>query len=387
MKLDLDIFRYRRPEGKELYRLSKNVLSIGIDEEDAWDIYSCANCGYCSACPIFKQFFLEEMLPRGKSFYFKRYFEGESQLNEKISGWIFLCTTCGRCEQVCQTEIPWVKLCEKIRASLQNFILPAHERIGKFSEEFHNPYGEKEHGFAKRKGGKIAYFAGCTSLYRMKNLAENSARILDSLGLAWITLGEDEWCCGSPLLRTGQMALAEKLILHNIESLNRLGAKKLITQCAGCYMTISTSWQEIAKKNGVRMGFRPMHLSVFLTREIENVEFSSIQKKITYHDPCHLGRRCKIYDEPRKILESIPGIKLVEMEAARENSECCGAGGGVRSAFPDVADLLAKKRVEQGMKTGAESIVSSCPFCELSFRLVSKVEVLDVVDLVSLALK
>lgn len=397
------IFAYNRTDVKELYRTSRKISDLQLDNSDAWEIYSCAQCGYCTSfCPVFGEYFKESSTQRGRMFYLKKYFEN-SETEITGADKFFLCTTCGRCADVCQTGIPLVELGEKIRAGLvaKNLALEKHAALAKNVAETQNPYGEPKEKRAppmsatRREKGDVGYFAGCTADYRMQNLSANSVKIMDALGIKSVYLDVD--CCCSPLLRTGQREVAEKLILKNIEAINRTGIRTLVTSCAGCFLTISKDWAEVAKKHGARVNFKPKHISVFLY-EILKERKSALKPPgyapmtVTYHDPCHLGRRCGIYEEPRELLKMIPGVTLVEMEENRTDAVCCGAGGGVRAAFPELANTLAEKRLMDAKKSGAGVIVSCCPFCEMSFSIAGKqkntgIEVLDIVDLISQSLE
>lgn len=395
------IFAYNRPDGKELYRTSRKISNLGLDKGDAWEIYSCAQCGYCTSfCPVFGECFEESSTQRGRMFYLKKYFE-DNKMELMRADKFFLCTTCGRCADVCQTDLPLVELGEKIRAGFvaNGLALEKHAALAKNVAQTQNPYGEPKEkrspgGAVRQEKSDVGYFAGCTADYRMQNLSANSVKIMDALGIKFVYLNAD--CCSSPLLRTGQREIAEKLILQNIDAINRAGIRTLVTSCAGCFLTISKDWAEIAKKHGSRMNFKPKHMSVFLYEILKERKpalrpLGSTLTTVTYHDPCHLGRRCGIYEEPRELLKMIPGVKLVEMEENRADTVCCGAGGGVRAAFPELANALAEKRLMDAKKSGADAVVSCCPFCEMSFNIVGKqknigIEVLDIVDLISQSL-
>jgi len=203
--------------------------------------------------------------------------------------------------------------------------------------------------------------------------------IFDKLNIKYQIL-DDEWCCGSVLLRTGHVEEAKELMEHNIEEIKRSGAKTIVFTCPGCLMTF--------KRNYPDMGVELAHSTQFLTRMGMNLEKLGI--KVAYHDPCHLGRDLGIYDAPRDILKEVADIK--EMKRERAQAWCCGSGGGVKSAFDDFALWSAAERIKEAREAGAESLVSACPFCKRNLMEASEKEgkgmkVYDIVELVNLGLE
>jgi len=173
-------------------------------------------------------------------------------------------------------------------------------------------------------------------------------------------LGKDEKCCGSVMLRMGDPEF-ERLARENINMFNDLGIETLISSCAGCFKTIKGDYPKVGKLN-----FEVLHTVEFLRRLYEDKKLvfkNPVEKRVTYHDPCHLGRASGVYDDPRFIMEMIPGLELIEMPRNREYSRCCGAGGGLKSGYPDIQNKMAQRRVKEAEETGAEELVSACPFC------------------------
>jgi heterodisulfide reductase subunit D len=214
----------------------------------------------------------------------------------------------------------------------------------------------------KKSGGKVLLFLGCTAVYdvNVKQLAISTINILESLGIEYGCLGGDEKCCGSVLLRMGD-AEFERIASDNIRMFHDLGIQTLISSCAGCFKTIREDYPKVKKLN-----FEVLHTVQFLQRlhESGNLTFTNpVEKKVTFHDPCHLGRASGVFDEPRLIMEAIPGLELVEMPRNREYSRCCGAGGGLKAGYPDIQNKMAQRRVQEAEATGAEELISACPFC------------------------
>jgi Fe-S oxidoreductase len=195
---------------------------------------------------------------------------------------------------------------------------------------------------------------------------------LEKAKVKFSILGEDEWCCGSPLLRTGLNDVIKKdFVKHNIAKIKETGVKTVVTACAGCCNTLKTDYPKI---NG-KMPFKVQHISEYIEMLISSgkLKFTKpINKKITYHDPCHLGRHAKVFESPRNILKSIKGLELIEMERIKENSHCCGAGGGFKIAFNEHAENIAGKRAKEAYDTGAELIVTPCPFCVVNLNAGAK---------------
>ena len=177
---------------------------------------------------------------------------------------------------------------------------------------------------------------------------------------------DDEKCCGSVLLRTGFEDEAKKQIAKNTEV---FGDETILTSCAGCYKTLLQDYE----------GLDVIHISELLAILIDEgrLKFNKKDLDVTYHDSCHLGRHCKVFDEPREAIESV--ANLIEMENIKENSLCCGAGGGVKSAYPQIASELAEARISQVKDTNCDILITPCPFCKLNLKDYG-LEVLDLTE-------
>ena len=224
---------------------------------------------------------------------------------------------------------------------------------------------------------KMIYFRGCVAREKLNSIAEATEKILKHAGIDYEIL-ENETCCGSFLLRTG-FARDAKEVMEN--TLNEIGEEKIITSCAGCYKTFKKDYKEIL---GVELDV--VHTSQLFNDLIKEgkLEPLFLDKTVTYHDPCHLGRHLEEYDTPREILDNISN--LVEMDRNKEKSRCCGAGGGVRAAFPEITENIAKMRLKDAEDVEAEIIVTSCPFCILNLRSVSNdcKKILDLSEIIML---
>lgn len=271
--------------------------------------------------------------------------------------------------------------------------MDTHKRVAASIEEFNNPFGEPQEtraDWAKRfkipEKGEVVYFTGCTAAYRTQDLARNVVKIMKKAGIDFTILGTEEMCCGSNLLRTGQTDYVETLVKGNIKAIKKRGAKTLVASCSGCFKTFKLDYPRIAGE----MDLEVMHISQFLVRLVDEgrLKLKELNETVTYHDPCHMGRHVGVYDEPRRVLQEM-GVKIKEMDFIKEDSKCCGAGGGVKACFPDLAAGIAEKRVREAAATGAKTLVSCCPFCKFNLADAANLtkEPIKVKDLTTLVIE
>ncbi|MFX0029541.1 MAG: (Fe-S)-binding protein [Candidatus Hermodarchaeota archaeon] len=335
---------------------------------------------------------------------------GKIEPSEEVRDIVYKCTECGGCAISCKflnTLEPLEIIC-KLRerlVALGHGPMPKQQQYIDAVKNNHNPYNELHENRVKwlpkdikiDPTAKTLYFVGCTSSYRRKEIAIATARVLNAANYPFRILDDDEFCCGSPVLRTGDRDSFIKQIHKNLDIIEGEGIETIVFSCAGCYNTFKVDYPLE----------RELTFNLFHTTELFNglITSSALQLNnelpytVTYHDPCHLGRnseqydgwdgdnlelmplvsinmpekpkRCGkngIYEAPREILKKIPGIKFVEMERNREFSYCCGAGGGVKSAFPEFATETAKTRIEEAEDTGAHILSSACPFCSTNLK-------------------
>ncbi len=211
----------------------------------------------------------------------------------------------------------------------------------------------------------MLYFRGCTAREKQTGIQDATEKLLNLAGIDYHIL-DDESCCGSVLLRTGFIKEGKEQIIKNSEIFKD---ETILTSCAGCYKTFKEDYENI----------NVIHISQLLKQFIDEgrIVFSKKDLNVTYHDSCHLGRHMEIFDDPRFVIESV--ANLVEMENNRENSLCCGAGGGVKSAYPEIADELAKSRINQAKNTNCNLLITACPFCKLNLSN-DEIEVLDLTE-------
>jgi len=206
----------------------------------------------------------------------------------------------------------------------------------------------------------MLYFRGCVVREKLPKISQATEKILQRAGVDY-TLLDNESCCGSFLMRTGFKEDAEEVMKNNLQDIRETGEKTVLVSCAGCYNTLKNDYKTIF---GEELDL--IHTSELLKKLIaENrIHVKSMEKTVTYHDPCHLGRHSEIYEEPREVIKKT--AELVEMKRNRERSRCCGAGSGVKSAFPELALDVATKRIHDADETGAEILATTCSFCILN---------------------
>ena len=356
-------------------------------------------CGHCMGCNVFNWWTLDkwvECCPSGKKFGFISYFAvgrvelGRALLEEEIEPKdieslrkiVYACPTCGACTLQCKEfkEMDNVSIIESLRAKMVELgygPMPEHTKFAENVEKVRNPYGEAHEkrfdwlpqGTKLDANAEVGYYVGCTSAYREQALAKATVKLLNKAGIPFQLIGPDEYCCGSPLLRTGLRKKAIELAKHNVEAIKKKSIKKLIFSCAGCYRTFKEDYPKIVGD----MDFELLHITQFLDQLLKEGKLKltkKLNKIVTYHDPCHMGRHIQltkkkigVFNEPRHLLEAIPGVTLKEMVRIRENAWCCGAGGGVKAAFKDLAIETAIDRIDEAIATGADILVSACPFC------------------------
>lgn len=214
------------------------------------------------------------------------------------------------------------------------------------------------------------------SRLKMTGIADSTEALLKLMNVNYDTLGAGEGCCGSVLLRTGHDEAARSTAALNAEKIAGRGYTEVVTSCPGCFKTMSSEYPRLLGS----APFKVRHISMFLHERREKLKgfLHPINAKVAYHDPCHLGRHMGVYEEPRTLVKLIPGVELVEFKYNRSKALCCGAGGGVRSAFPEIALEVAKGITGAPLSaTGAKVIVTSCPFCNFNLKEAGGAEVID----------
>jgi len=345
-----------------------------IKEYGGTPVKYCYQCGKCdTVCPWnrVRQFSMRKLVR-----------EAVFGLTEIENEEIWRCTTCGRCALICPREVKQIQDMMAVRRMATGYgVFPSHIKpvrtatAGLGAEG--NPFGEPRSARADwakglnvptfEEGTEILYFPGCYLCYdpRLKKVAAATAKILNKAGVSYGILGEEESCCGESIRKTGNEELFKELAKANIKSWIEHGVKKIVVSSPHCYYTFKQEYPDFS------VNFEIMHISEYICQLIKegklqiNKEYA---KKITYHDPCYLGRHSGVYDEPREVLKSVPGLELVEMDEARDTSLCCGMGGGRIWVETLKDDRFANLRLEQAVGLGAKELVTACPYCITNFE-------------------
>lgn len=370
------------------------------------ELYACLQCGYCiRVCPSYEQTPWESITPRGKIYYLNQIanrspmdtlLRRKVEIDDEFVEAIYRCTGCAQCETVCHVSIEFGDFWERVREWLVDQgkgPLPVHAKLAEKIKATRNPYGEpasaRDKWWPKEvprpANPDVIFFAGCTGSYRAMDIARAGAIVLNRAGVKVDALGADEWCCTSPALRTGQIDLTTEHAEHNLLAVENRGAKAMVTTCAGCYKTTTTDYGKYFSNPT----FPVYHFSQFVNDLIKDKKLKftkELNVKVTYHDPCHLGRHSGVYEEPREVIQKIPGVEFVEMPRNRRGSRCCGAGGGFKSAYNDAAVNIAAERVREAVATGADVLATTCPFCVVNLqagakKIGAKIRVVDISQL------
>jgi len=346
----------------------KEIVDL-IREKGGEPFRLCFQCGLCdSVCPWNKviQFSMRKII-RQATF----------GLTEVESEDIWRCTTCGRCTIQCPRQVNQIEVVKLLRSVATEYgifpepVQPVKTASGSLVAEG-NPLGEKRSERKKWAEGlpvnefteqtEYLYFPCCYPCYdpRGKKIARATVEILNKAGVSFGILGEKENCCGESIRKTGDEELFRKLAKENIKTFIDSGVKKIIVSSPHCYHTFKNEYPEFS------VNFEVIHMSQLLLRLLKEGRIKiqkEYKKKVTYHDPCYLGRHNGIFDEPREILKMIPGIEFVELPESRENSLCCGGGGGRVWMETRKGERFSDIRIEQAVQVGAEVIATFCPYC------------------------
>jgi heterodisulfide reductase subunit D len=359
---------------------------------------------------------------------------------------VYKCTVCGGCQNQCQVDFkPHIP--EVIEAMRREAVesgkgpMPLQQNLVQSMKNYNNPYqGPRRvrtdwtRPFKKAKTpikdintepAEVLFYVGCTGAFNKTAMSvpQATARIFQKLGIDFGILGENEVCCGSTAMRVGDANEFKRVATSNLETFNKLhkekGVKTIVTSCAGCFRAIKKDYILASEYDQLMDGIQVVHTAQFLYQLYKDGKLTfkkQVPWKVTYHDPCHTGRHLNkfiidhdgstlwegayvdvddsecLYDIPRELIQAIPGVEFVEMERIRGNSFCCGGGGGVMTGFTDWAGKNAGLRIQEGVDTGADKMISICPFCYFNLtegtrRVSSKMSLHDLTELIDAALE
>jgi heterodisulfide reductase subunit D len=379
---------------------------------------ACTNCQICAdVCPavsasqdgelsgVYRMKGLTQILKSRTSLFRKLFFKKDFSVEhwQHFSNTVFRCTLCGNCQEICPVGIHLKDLWLSLRQDLvhSDFYPKKVNMIRDNLAESRNVFAEDneeradwvedmreapEHGYLKDRA-EIVYFTGCVASYFpvAQKIPMALAEILDISGVDFTLMGEEEWCCGFPLLGAGLKDMLDEFRQHNLKAVREKKASEVIFACPSCYQM----WREYYPHE-----VKITHASQFLMKLVQKnrVPLQELPLKVTYHDPCDLGRGARVFDEPRETIRSIPGVEFVELPRNRENCQCCGGGGNLEMIDANLSTEIAKRKIEEVISTGAQAVVTSCQQCVRTMTTYVKrnkipLEVMDITQLIHRALK
>ena len=337
------------------------------------DIVKCTRCGRCRAlCPVQEELGWESTNARGRMLLARALAE-DVPPSAAMRTSFYTCLTCAMCTATCPSGARPDDVVEAARREMVGAgeAPPYYATVLDNISSCGNPLGEQSSRTAwapaDSKGkSDLIFWVGCLESYRELRAARATFDVLRRFGARLL---EDERCCGSPLLRLGGEPVTRE---HNIRQIERSGAKTIVTGCSGCYKTL---------KEDYALDVEVLHVSQFLARVAGDLGLRPLPLTVSYHDPCHLGRCMKVYEEPRAIIKQICALR--EMATSRQDARCCGGGGGVRRGYRELAQAVARKRLREA-PDGVDYIVTACPMCRANLEIAGG-RVIDICELIALA--
>ncbi len=375
-----------------LERVKKWLYAKGLSERSA----GCVLCGSCyghgpanpmedrpgpkSKCPPYEFYRFQRFTPKSRWLMAQRVFHGLDSITPELKEVIYTCTNCLMCQELCGVRDdgygPWdITVAMREEMTEKNGPIDAHRPLYQGLREHDHPWsqprverGQWANGLGLKKLDRSAttlLFAGCSADRDSgRPGAIALAKLLQQAGEEFVVLGDEEKCCGLYAYDLGFRREYDRLANENLNRVKQAGIRKVVIACGSCRRI----WQQYTEVAELKIAI--FHGVEYIAELVKTgrLNFSkSITKKVTYHDSCHLGRGCGVYQAPRTILRSIPGIELLEMERNQRWSWCCGGGGGVPEAYPELAQWNARDRMREAIETGAELVLTSSALCQRSF--------------------
>lgn len=372
-------------------------------------IYACGRCEFCRGndyndrCPeIFTQYW-ESSTARGRMAIARAILEGKLDYSEDLAERVFGCFMCGRCREECKkaAQIDVIAITKAMRQDFVDKGIKIPEAGAKMADTvtssgniFADP--PKVHikwadGLEFKKGSGTLFYPGCLASHRFKEKTNILVRLLQAAGYDLDFLGDEQDCCGTPFWITGKMENAIEYAQTYLKKLQDRGVKDIITPCPSCFRAFDEEYPHL-------LGLEKLPIEIHHTSEIlqeiidkKKLKLNTlVNKKVTYHDPCEIGRYRDIYDPPRRVLEAIPGVEFIEMRKNREQAFCCGGGGGCKIMFPEHSQTVSNERIRNFTETDAEIMSTICPACEMNlthgmYEADLDVRVLDLAELMAVS--
>jgi len=416
------------------------------------DMQRCTRCSYCKwipyrymqntdfvqGCPSLSRYNWHAYAASGKFNMAYSLLQERIEIDDTFLDVLYKCQMDGSCDVSCkvQQDLEPLQLMQELRIKCveEGQLLPAHMMVidglkkeDNMMQASRADRGKWAEGLKVKNlteaSAEVVYHAGCRYSFdeELWPVARGGLQLLLDAGVDVGIMGTDEACCGGRAYELGYVGELTKYAEHQMEALRTAGVKMLVTPCADCYAAFKVLYDKIDRKLGIEV----LHITQYLDRLIKEGKLKltkPVPLTVTYHDPCHMGRLGEpwihwqgkeykvmgqmivhdppkkfrrgaggVYEPPRDILKSIPGLNFVEMCRIKEYAWCCGAGGGVIDAYPDFAAWTGNERLREAKEVGAEAIVSACPWCKRNFLDAAKetgdrIEVYDIIELVQKAI-
>jgi len=370
---------------------NKRSFSEELAPGQILEIDACTQCGEClKHCPVQDVTGNPTVSPPEKIRIFRNFLRStdglkamlfgprqpDRRLLEDFTRAVYECTTCGACGQNCPvgifTQRLWPMLRKEmvkrglgplgIQSDMPKAIKNSGNPYDKPSADRYKPWFPPLVKVAER--AEIAYYAGCTGAYEAQPMVRGDVLVFGAIGDPFTMLPpEEEVCCGFPLFITGQHDLLYDLVNRLVDSYKTKGVKVLVCSCPCCVNIMTRDWPLFY---GKELPFRIRHMTQFVSDAISTgkLRFSRrLNESVIYHDPCYLSRGVGVIEEPRSVLRSIPGLKLLEFERNGLNSRCCGAGGAARKVYHENAIAIGRLAIDEAVAKKADRLILSCPAC------------------------
>jgi Fe-S oxidoreductase len=396
-----------------LDRVKKWLYAKGLEERSS----GCVLCGSCyghgpvnpmedqpgfkTKCPPYEFYRFQRFTPKSRWLMAQRVFHGLDSITPELKEIIYTCTTCLMCQEICGVRNdgygPWdITVAMREEITEKEGPLEAHRPLLEGLKLHNNPWsqpkserGQWARGLGLKKVGETKaptlLFAGCSAdRPEGRAAAVALAKIMKGAGEDFMILAEEEKCCGLYAHDLGFRSEYDRLQEQNLRAVKEAGVKRLVVSCGSCRRI----WQGYLKEG--MEGIEVLHGVEYVERLLRQGRLKltkPIKKKVAYHDPCHLGRGCGVYEPPRNVLRAIPGVELVEMERNRRWAWCCGGGGGVPEAFPELAQWNAQDRLREAKETGADLLLTTSAVCLRSLnRIQPDVEIRELLEFIAQAI-
>ena len=353
------------------------VKSLLDDISD--EIWFCYQCPMCKAiCTTHHYTRREEDAPEPRVHLVELVRRGFLDWDKTSAETILHCNLCGLCREWCASKQDIAAIMTTARADVVNqglapdSVISVDENLRTLKNVYGKPYDERFNEIhldnSSLNDAEVIYFIGCLSCYDRQEIPKAMIKILETAEVKYTVLKGEEWCCGLPAYQLGLRNRAREMSEHNAKFIAETGIKTVIASCPGCARALDLEYPKWGTKLNEEV--EVLHHTVFIKKLLDEGRLKlkkSITKKLTYHDPCHLGRDMEIYDAPREILKQVSESEILEMFATREKALCCGSGGGYKLTNSEQASNMGSRITDEAAFVKADILVTACPLCKESF--------------------